>query len=150
MRYRMVNRTMRLLGRITPKAIALVTYVAYLLAGLSFVLFPAPSVEENTGQILIFVFHTFLILGSSISFIGNIRRNAWMELAGIPLLASAFFAYVSILLGSWLTDGDPSQSGSRIGVGLLLFGGFLSIVGRAMEIMKVIVVDSRLQDREEG
>src|SRR5690242_8553890 len=82
----------------TQKRLALITYLAYILAGFLFLFWPSNAVRENTNWYLVAVWHVFLILGSGISIVGWWRGNVRVEVAGAPLTSTAVLAYIVILV----------------------------------------------------
>lgn len=139
----------RIVEFLNPKRVAISVYLMYGLAGISFVLFPSSAVSTAANFWNMVLWHVFLLLGSAIAIVGNLRRNAYIEVSGMPLLVSAFVVYVSILVGSLFVDAGSTVN-ARIGFAFILFGGAIGIVGRTAELVRVILVGVRLREREDG
>lgn len=128
-----------------PRSLALAMYFAYLFAGIIFVFLPtAPGRPRPDVNLLsIVVWHSFLIIGSTTSCMGVIRKKPALEAVGIPLLVSTLMSYVVILL-----MGD-APSGTRFGLSLLFLGNVAGLVGRMIEMLRLARIATELERRGE-
>ena len=91
-----------------------VAYLCFIVAGVTAVLFTAPSVRTTSSPPLVIMWVTFLVAGGGLSAAGRILGRWAGEFVGIPLLAAAFVIYAAAILyttiASGLYTGFPAAS----------------------------------------
>lgn len=131
-----------------PRPVATLMYVFYMLAGAAFLFLTADGVRRLFGDFLFIVWNTFYFGGAIISMVGSqlIKRYV-VEVIGHPFLISALIAY-GVYLG-WLVP-TSTQDGTVLGLAFTFLAAGTSLLGRLIEIGRIVWIQSDLYRRRHG
>ena len=128
------------------RAFAFAMYVMYSLAGCIFIFIPSNVVSENTDWFKLLIWHVFLVLGGAFSMFGSLVRKPLIEAIGIPMLISSMTAYATILIVTSFED--IAANGPRLGVGFMFASTALGLLGRLVETLWFVWVDTKSREAE--
>lgn len=131
-----------------PRPVASVMYLFYMCAGAAFLFLTADGVRKLFGDFLFVVWNTFYFGGAVISLIGSqlIKRYV-VEVVGHPFLISALAAYGVYL--AWLVP-TSSQDGTVLGLALTFAAAATGLLGRLIEVGRIVWIQSDLYRRRHG
>lgn len=131
-----------------PRLIASFMYFFYMCAGAAFLFLTADGVRTLFGEFLFLVWNTFYFGGAAISLIGSqlIKRYV-IEVIGYPFLISALAAYGVYL--AWLVP-KSDQDGTVLGLALTFAAAVTGLLGRLVEVGRIVWIQSDLYRRRHG
>jgi hypothetical protein len=127
-----------------PRWVAGGMYFFFLIAGVLFLLFPPlKGLEELVGEMNIWAWHIFLLIGSAISLGGCVFKRPLVEAIGLPLLIATMLAYAVISLAIQM------MTGSGWGNAAMFMGITFGLTGRCIEMLHLGNIIDEIQNRED-
>jgi hypothetical protein len=131
-----------------PRPVASVMYLLYMLAGAAFLFLTADGVRALFGDFLFIVWNTFYFGGALLGLIGSqLVKRYVVEVVGHPFLISALIAYGVYL--AWLVP-TSSQDGTILGLAFTFLAAGVSLLGRSIEVGRIVWIQSDLYRRRHG
>jgi hypothetical protein len=131
-----------------PRPISIATYLAFLLAGLFFLLWgPNIGIRILLGDIGFVIWNMFLIVGGIVGIIGAAHKKFRVEIIAVPFLSSGLAVYGISLLPRLP---DSNAPGVLAGLASVFIGSALGFLGQGFAIwFHKIRVAGDIERREE-
>lgn len=109
-------------------------YAFLFLASIVTIISPLVVVTEGGGLVIAIIWSVFLLLGSSMSLYGTIRKNWTGEFVGLPAVSCSLLFIAVVLLGAAFFPPFDPRSVARVVFALMFFGFTFSTVARWADV----------------
>lgn len=131
-----------------PRPVAAFMYFFYMLAGAAFLFLTADGVRKLFGDFLFIVWNTFYFGGAIVSLAGTLLIKRYViEVIGHPFLISALAAYGVYLMFLVPTS---TQDGTVLGLAFTFVAAGTGLLGRLIEVGRIVWIQSDLYRRRHG